>query len=200
MLYFLFLIFFVGSTWATPTFIIEPKIDATKPFNWVLKSRTDNEWCVENAGWAETHDAAWKAAHLFYIKHLCDFKSSEFNNRMKSRFGCNDEILGNWINYVKDIVCEDTYEDGRVSAEVEVEKWLQDIYASLSFVQSEAGSELVNSILSLTNEHCLCPEEIVSTVQLLYCVETTDNLHQKSIEGYLEITESFMKRFNISYI
>lgn len=160
-----------------------------------------NEWCVENAGWESTHDGAWKEAHLFYIKHLCDFKSSELNNRMKSRFGCNEEIIDNWISFAKECVCDEQYTTDEVeSAEIEVEKWLKQIYGLLSLVQNEARNELLNQILDLTKEHCLYPEEINGTVELLYLGETPDNLIQKSIDGDLETTDTFEKRFNIKLI
>ena len=45
------------------------EIDSSKPFFWCIKSCCDNDWCIENAGWAPSHKTAWNAAYRFYLKY-----------------------------------------------------------------------------------------------------------------------------------
>lgn len=47
-------------------------IDNSKPFFWCLKANFGKEWCIENAGWEVTHEAAWKAAYHFCRKYKSD--------------------------------------------------------------------------------------------------------------------------------
>lgn len=41
------------------------------PFFWCLKSYSGKDWCMENAGWESSHETAWKAAYLFFVKYKC---------------------------------------------------------------------------------------------------------------------------------
>lgn len=45
------------------------ELNNSKPFFWVLKSNTGNDWCTENAGWESTPEEAWEAAYNFYRRY-----------------------------------------------------------------------------------------------------------------------------------
>lgn len=45
------------------------ELEKNTPFFWCLMSRAGEAWCVENAGWEVTREAAWMAAYQFYAKY-----------------------------------------------------------------------------------------------------------------------------------
>jgi len=55
------------------------EIDVSKPFFWCLKSCLGDDWCIENAGWESSHEAAWKTAYHFYLKYKCEKNDSDSN-------------------------------------------------------------------------------------------------------------------------
>ncbi len=78
-------------------------IQASKPYFWCLKSRLENDWCTEQAGWAESPEIAFSKAYDFYTKYKAEKTLLESEEtRLKIRnFEDEKDAIYEGIDYEK---------------------------------------------------------------------------------------------------
>lgn len=113
----------------------------------------------------------------------------EFEMNMENRFGCDKSVIQHWIEFAEENVKSERYVKFTPEPDEEaVMRWLDSIFSSLYLVQKRVGMQVVNEILNLTDKHCLYPYEMMGLIEHVETGGDTNNLIEKSLNGFLDGT------------
>lgn len=113
----------------------------------------------------------------------------EFEMNMENRFECDKSVIQKWIEFAEENVKSERYVKFTPEPDEQaVGRWLDSIFSSLYFVQKRVGMQVVNDILNLTEKHCLYPYEMMGLIEHLESGGDTNNLIEKSLNGFLDGT------------
>lgn len=112
---------------------------------------------------------------------------SDFKNKMKEKFGCEDSVIETFIEFADDTVKDHLY----VSLIPEPDKqavmtFLLYTYSALCYADKKVGKDIVEEVFKLSSRHCLYPSEIIGLVECIENGEDVSDIFMLSLDGKID--------------